>query len=205
MPAANAAVIVGALLEAFSEAGAPAIVLSSDREHPRRFLVPMESGNEEVWIYVWTLTHGGRPNLPDELRIQMTGVVSPLRVNPLGATPILGYHQETGAFAGFDLTRHSHFTAGSSSVQVDIACVNEAVQQGLSFGEKSNQEIAIGLRSDQIVNYMVHAADFHRHGKKSRVLRLLKKASTLEEIEEGEIGRLDTKPRRVVQTVSRPG
>jgi putative restriction endonuclease len=48
-------------------------------------------------------------------------------------------------FAGFDLSQHRTFTVGSSSVQIDIRTVKEAEAAGLSFAQKTDSEIAIGI------------------------------------------------------------
>jgi putative restriction endonuclease len=74
MPAVKPNEMVDAILDAFQESGASGLLLSSPSRHPRRFLLQTETGNVHVWVYAWTLTHGGRPSLPDEYRIQMTTV-----------------------------------------------------------------------------------------------------------------------------------
>jgi hypothetical protein len=66
-------------------------------------------------LYAWTLTHGGRQSLPDEFRIQMTSVSSPLAPNPGGQTVLIGYHQDLNMFAGFDLAKHRTFTTSVSA------------------------------------------------------------------------------------------
>ena len=182
MPAAKPEAIVSALMEAFRDSGAPALLVSSVRKNPRRFIAQTPEGNVNVWIYVWTLTHGGRSSLPDELRIQMTGVPSPLPKNPSGFTLLLGCHPDTGVFCGFDLDRHTHFTTGSPSVQVDVQCIHQALRDGLSFDRKSNQEIAVGPRSDHMMSYMANADELHRHGQESDLLPLLQRAAGLNDI-----------------------
>ena len=89
MPAVGTNVLVDAVLDAFQDSGASGLLLSAPSRHPRRFAVQTASGSVEVWVYAWTLTHGGRPNLPDEYRIQMTTVTSPLPLNPKGYTVLL--------------------------------------------------------------------------------------------------------------------
>ncbi|MDI6808020.1 MAG: HNH endonuclease [Candidatus Eisenbacteria bacterium] len=157
----------------------------------------------EVWIYVWTLTHGGRPSLPDEYRIQMTTVSSPLPLNPRGPTLLLGYEPNLKMFTGFDLTRHRTFTAGSPSVQISIKSIYRALEDGLAFDRKSNQEIAVAIRPDQMLNYMANAEDLHRLGKNAAMYSLLSRASALERITTEEIKKLTPKRRRILATVNR--
>lgn len=203
MAAASAREIVVALIDAFRESGVRATLASPQQGNPRRLVLDAPGAPEEVWIHVWTLTHGGRASLPDELRIQMTGVRSPLASNPGGPTLLLGYHPETESFAGFDLSRHTDFTAGSPSVQVGITCLFEARQNGLAFAGKSNREIAVGVRPDQLLNYMLNAEDLHRHGRRSAVLRMMQRAAALEDFDEGSLDALAVRPRRIVARVAR--
>lgn len=203
MPAADPATLVSAILDAFQDSGASGILISSLHQHPRRFVVETESGGIEVWVYAWTLTHGGRPSLPDEYRIQMTTVSSPLPLNPKGFTLLLGYEPNTRMFAGFDLARHRTFTTGSPSVQIDIKCIHRGLKDGLAFDRKNNQEIAVAIRADQMLNYMANAEDLHRLGKNAAMYGLLSKASALEKIDKDEIVNLTPERRRILGTLNR--
>ena len=156
-----------------------------------------------ISAYAWTLTFGGRPSLPNEYRIQMTTVRSPLPFSQGDLTVLLGYEPNLNLFAGFDLTRHRTFTAGSPSVQIDIENLKQAEVEGLSFHQKSNNEIAVGIRPDQFVSYALNAEAFHRYGKEKPMLSLLHKATALDPIPETELDKLNAKRRRVVETVSR--
>ena len=83
MPAVSPTKTVNAILSAFRDSGASAYYVSDNlRSHPRRFDVQLNERTYSIWIYVWSLTHGGRVTLPDEYRIQMTSVKSPLPINP---------------------------------------------------------------------------------------------------------------------------
>ncbi len=190
MPAIRPSELVDAILDAFQDSGTSGLLLSSPSRHPRRFLVQTEKGNFEVWVYAWTLTHGGRPSLPDEYRIQMTTVASPLPLNPTGYTVLLGYEPNLKMFGGFDLRRHCTFTTGSPSVQIDIKKIHKAMQDGLAFDRKDNDEIAVGIRPDQLVNYIANAEELHRLGSSASMHRLLTRASSQEEISTRELAQL---------------
>lgn len=133
MPAISAAEIVRAITEAISASGEIGQIVSSPRQHPRRFIVTQLNGSFTLTVYAWTLTFGGRKSLPNEYRIQMTGVASPLRLAIDGPTVLLGYEPEMNLFAGFDVERHRRFTAGSPSVQIDKTELKRAETDGLSF------------------------------------------------------------------------
>ena len=203
MPAVRPNVLVDAILDAFQESGAPSLLLTAPSRHPRRFAVQTGSGAFDVWVYAWTLTHGGRPNLPDEYRIQMTTVVSPLPLNPNGYTVLLGYEPNLKMFGGFDLRRHQSFTTGSPSVQIDINCSHKALQDGMAFDRKDNNEIAVGVRPDQLISYIANAMELHRLGAGAAMYSLLVKASALEEITSAELAQVPQDRRRIVSTVSR--
>lgn len=204
MPAISPRKLIEALIDAIQQSGYSAILISPVRSHPRRFIVTSPDGiNSSLWVYAWTLTFGGRPSLPDEYRIQKTTVTSPLSLNPSGSTVLLGYEPDFRMFAGFDLQRHSIFTTGSPSVQIDIKKVRDALEYGLTFDRKGNDEIAVGIRPDQLVNYALNADHLHRYGRQPETFRLLERATSLEVITLAEIEALPESRRRIVQEVRR--
>lgn len=204
MPAINPRQLVEAISDAIQQSGYSSAITSPVRVHPRRFIISAPDGDStSVWVYAWTLTFGGRPSLADEYRIQMTTVTSPLALNPNGLTVLIGYEPDLRLFAGFDLIRHSTFTTGSPSVQVDIRIVRDALQHGLTFDRKSNDEIAVGIRPDQLANYILNAEHLHRYGKQPGTFRLLTRASALEVMTPAEIEALPESRRRIVQEVRR--
>jgi putative restriction endonuclease len=204
MPAVSPRELVQAIFGAIQDAGYSSVLLSPLREHPRKFLVTSpDEANFNLWVYAWTLTHGGRPSLPHEYRIQMTTVRSPLAENQLGYTVLIGYEPNLKVFGGFDLMRHRTFKMGSPSVQVDDRTLRQALQDGLAFDRKSNQEIAISIRPDHLINYVLNATTLHRLGKQAQTLELLERASSLQPIPEADISLLNHDRQRIVRTVSR--
>lgn len=202
MPAVPPKVLVNAILDAIQQSGGTAIYMSGvDHIHPREFLVQHLDRSFSLWVYIWTLTHGGRTSLPNEYRIQMTSVQSPLPLNSDGYTVLLGYYPDLGVFAGFDLRRHRVFTTGSPSVQLSIEALHEALQYGLAFRMKTNQEIAVGIRPDQMLTYALNAEAFHAYGSEAQTLKLLQKASQSQKITQEDIGVLSTERRKVVSTL----
>jgi len=204
MPALPHREIVDIVLRAIQDSGYAGLLISPAREHPRRFSVVAPDGAQTVLsVYMWTLTFGGRPQLANEYRIQMTSVTSPLRLPGDGPTVLLGYEPNLRLFAGFDLVRHRTFTTGSPSVQIDIGALRRAETEGLSFHRKTNDEIAVGIRPDQLMTYALNAESLHRYGREGTVLRLLTRAAAQEEITSGDVASLSTERQRVVQAVSR--
>lgn len=204
MPATQPRELVDAVLDAIQQSGQAGVLISAVRQHPRRFSVTAGDGTQTVLsIYAWTLTPGGRPQLQHEYRIQMTSVQSPLPISTDGPTILIGYEPNLKMFAGFDLGRHRTFTTGSPSVQIDIRTIRTALQDGLAFDRKSNDEIAVGIRPDQFLTYAFNADRLHRYGREAQTLRLLTRASSLQRIPQTDIAALPTERQRVVQTISR--
>lgn len=173
MPAMKGQPLTEVLLRALEEARFSVDLLTSPSANPRKLLVHEEEGTLVVWAYLWTLTFGGRRTLPDEYRIQMTGVRSPLPLNHEGPTVLLGYEPSQQVFAGFDVVRHSTFTPGSPSVQIDINVVRKAISDGLALDRKGNQEVVCGIRPDHLLTYINSASEIHQQGKNPPTYRAL--------------------------------
>ena len=204
MPAASPAELVDAVLRAIQRSGGSGFYMSErPATHPREFLIQYGEDTISLWVYIWTLTHGGRRSLPDEYRIQMTSVSSPLSIKSSGHTVLLGYHAESDMFAGFDIDKHRTFTAGSPSVQIDMGTIHAAFGDGLAFSLKDNQEIAIGIRPDQFLNYVFNAVSLHQYGGDISTYTLLLKAAQLEEIRPQEMVKLAEERQKIVESVSR--
>lgn len=204
MPAVSPSIIVSELINAIHQSGGVAAYVSeTTRTHPRKFVISYSDRTYSLWVYIWTLTHGGRVSLPNEFRIQMTSVTSPLEENPNGYTVLMGYYPDLKMFAGFDLNKHRVFTTGSPSVQIDISAIHNALQNGLSFTTKENDEIAIGVRPDQFLNYCTNSAPLHLYGADSILTAMLNKAVELQEIPEQDISGLAVDRKKMVENVCR--
>lgn len=204
VPAVKSSEIINQLIDAIHESGGSAACLSEDAvSNPKKFVVSYQGNIYDLWVYAWTLTHGGRKSLPREYRIQMTSVPSPLKINPGGLTALMGYCPESGVFAGFDLAKHRVFTEGSPSVQVDIDAVRGAMQSGLTFATKENDEIVIGVRRDQFLTYCINAKAFHGYGSEKNLAAMLSRVVKLQDIPQKELSALTEDRRRIVENVSR--
>lgn len=203
MPAIAPERLVAAISNAISDSGYTGNLVSSLRRHPRRFVVVGPSVSFTLSIYAWTLTFGGRPQLANEYRIQMTSVQSPLQMGTDGPTVLIGYEPTLSLFAGFDLRRHRKFTGGSPSVQIDRPALRRAETEGLSFHRKGNDEIAIGIRPDMFMAYVMNAEILHRYGSEANVLRLLNSAVQQQPLREREVELLTQERQHLIVAVSR--
>jgi len=196
--------IVAAIEDAFTEAGASATLISDERAHPRRFYVVAGESTFPLWVYIWTLTHGGGAARPrDEYRIQLTGVTPPLPENPDGPTLLIGYEPNTRCFAGFDMRKHKVFSRKSPSIQININTLRDAVRDGFAFARKGNDEIAIGFRPDNILAYALNAENLHESGADARISIALNKVTRFEELTPEETAAIPPERQRVLAKVSR--
>lgn len=203
MPGLRGPQLVKAVIRALEEAGASAVPVSSLTDQPKRLMVQAGPSAFEVWMYIWTVTYGGYPRSENEYRIQMTGVTSPLRLNPSGYTVLIGYEPELGIFAGFDLEKHIEFTSGSPSIQIPYTTLQDAMRDGFAFATKGNQEIAIGIRPDQLLAYTLNAQLMHQQGADATAVNVLTKVVSLEPVVPAELEQLPAERRRVVSQISR--
>lgn len=204
MPALSSAEIVRAIEDAFTESSAAALLVSQPRSYPKRFYVTSGELSFPVWIYIWTLTHGGGAARPkDEYRIQLTSVTPPLPENPDGPTLLLGYEPNTGCFAGFDLRKHRTFSTQSPSIQINISALREAVRDGFAFTRKGNDEIAVAFRPDNMLAYCLNSENLHESGADAAVFSLLSKVGRFEVVTDRELATIPPERRRVVTKVSR--
>ena len=138
-----------------------------------------------------------------EFRVQLTGVTPPLKLNPIGPTILVGYEPGLKCFAGFDINRHKRFSVNSPSIQIPITVLHSALQHGLSFVIKGNNEIAIGFRPDQFLSYVLNAELLHHYGAETRTVKLLTKAVELEPIGKNDLKKVAKDRQRIIATVSR--
>lgn len=200
MPAVAAEEIIRAIANAIADSGYAAQVTTPPGQNPRHFVITGAPGLFALSVYAWTLTFGGRKSLRDEYRIQMTSVRPPLARAKDGPTILLGYDSAANLFAGFDIDRHRNFTAGSSSVQIDIRALHRAERDGLSFHEKANGEIAVGIRPDLLIAYARNSSALHRIGGRAGIADMLGRAVEAPEAGTPEIS---TSRNRVVSEISR--
>lgn len=204
MPKLATPLLIKSITDALAESNATGILISNLQRNPRRFVVQAGQSRFEVWIYIWTLTHGGGAARPkNEFRIQLTGITPPFQTNPSGPTIIIGYEPNLNCFAGFDLSKHQTFSTQSPSIQIPITTLHDALQDGFAFVTKGNEEIAVGIRPDQLLAYIMNAEMLHAQGADAATVSLLSRAASLEEITSNDIAQIPAERQRIVQTVSR--
>ena len=152
--------LLARILDAISQSGANTFVRNS--RHPFQISIWNEYQAKVLSIFIWNLTPGGPPTVRSstEYRIQLTGIGRSL-VLPEGMdTLLLGWSEEYGVFAAFEIQRHLRFGA-SPSIQIDQKYLLSAQQFGLAFSTRGNQETVVCFAPDQFLNYALNFHNLH--------------------------------------------
>ena len=156
-------------------------------------------------IYIWNLTHGGKTRSRDEYRIQVK--VDRFEQVSGQKTLVLGWSDELGVFAGFDVRKHSGRLGYSSSIQVSLETLRKATINGISAHDKGNREVAVAFLPEFFADYVRNLELLHDFGESAQDLSALE--TVLEQVadeeqvfDEGEIDRFSVKRRTVVRTIT---
>lgn len=201
MPLLSKEELLEQVCNAIVSSGWRAIILQ--REHPFLILAARE-GNvaRRLLIYIWNITAGGPAGIRPygEYRIQLTGVPSPLRIDPDSQTLLLGWFGDLGVFAGFEVYRHVTF-GYSPSIQIREGTLTEASQRGLAFQSRGNNEIAVAFAPDQFMNYALQQRPLHLFRRPPEV-ELLQTASRGDEPAPEDVETVPRERREVVRTIT---
>jgi putative restriction endonuclease len=204
MPRVPTEQLISAITNAIERSSFSATLISSPNENPRVFVIEGEGQSQIIWVYIWSLTHGGGAARPqNEYRIQITGIIPPFNLNPFGPTLLIGYEPNLNCFAGFDIYKHLTFSTHSPSIQIPIDVLENSIELGLTLHEKGNQEIAIGVNPDQFLNYVLNASLLHNQGSMPNMTDLLNQVISLGESTPSVISQLDEDRQRVITEVSK--
>jgi len=154
--------LIGLIRSAVEQGGWTVTPLSSLADHPFRFEMRKGPVRHRVRTYIWNMTHGGGAKRPrDEYRIQITKVPQ-FEPEPDGLTLILGWSEGFGVFAGFDIAHHARPLGASPSIQIGGGALKQAGVDGIAAQAKGNQEVAVAVRPDHLVAYILNRDHAHR-------------------------------------------
>ena len=191
------------IVKAVTDSGWNALYLASIDEHPFRLQIYREDESYQVRIYIWNLTHGGgRARPKDEYRIQITGA-NYFEQTPNEKTLVLGWWEEVGVFAGFDVRKHTGVLGKSPSIQIRESFLRRAYIHGFSPCDKGNQELAIAFRPDFFVEYIRNLEALHDFGRYAEDLEVLDTVSQHPEINDEDIQIADHGRKTTVVSVRR--
>jgi putative restriction endonuclease len=133
-------------------------------DHPVRIRAFRGSGTLRFFVYIWRLTPGGPKGVrpAGELRIQLTGVEPPLLLGQGFQTLLLGWHQPTGMFAGFDVNRRPQVWGASPSVQIRETAIRDAQRGGFGIYHRGGgPELAIAFAAEAFMDYVDQQSILH--------------------------------------------
>jgi putative restriction endonuclease len=137
-----------------------------NENHPVRIRAFQSSEARRLLAYIWRLTPGGprgvRP--AGELRIQLTGVTPPLLLGQGFQTLLLGWHEPTQMFAGFDVRRRPRAWGHSPSVQIREEAIREARRGGFGIYRRATRgqgEIAVAFAPEAFMDYIDQQSTLH--------------------------------------------
>lgn len=163
---------------AVQKSGLGLLHLSDYGVHPASYQVIISDSSFRVRVYIWNLTFGGRPALPDEWRIQVTGLAEieghqrfVLEVG--GKTVVLGWCEELGVFAAYDVSKHLDPLGGSPSIQIRQPALEAARINGLAPHFKGEEEVAFAVKPAYMGTYLEHMEELHACGSSEEAMRLL--------------------------------
>ena len=175
------------IINAVNDSGWNVAYLESIDQHPFHLQIYQDNESYRVRVYVWHLTHGGgRARPKNEYRIQITGV-DHFELLPSGKTLILGWWEEAGVFAGFDVRKHLGKLGSSPSIQIREEALRKAYINGFEPCDKGNKEVAIAFRPDFFVDYLQSLEPLHDFGQSARDLTVLSDVAQNPEINIAEI------------------
>jgi putative restriction endonuclease len=201
MPIYKKADLLDIIAQSIQECGWNILYLSAT--HPFKIRIYRENESETLKIIIYNLTHGGGYKRPvDEYRIQ---IKEPKLEEEYGyKTLIIGYWDEIGVFAGFDLKRHLGVPGYSASLQIKEDALQKAQTNGFAVCDKGNKEIAVAFRPDFFVEYVRNLEQLHTFGNVRRDFEILEHISAKPfEVNEEILQQVSSPRRSTVQTISR--
>ena len=171
MPPLRKPELLEKVLDALRSSGWCVQLRNSMDDHPLEIDISRDDEADSLIIYIWNITHGGATRSPDEYRIQITGVTSPLRTRRGAKTLLLGWYEDTGTFVAFDPLHRQTF-GYSPSAQVSLTKMREAQEHGLSLQEKTTstgEEIVASFLPDYIDEYLSNIYSEYHKGQAAQI------------------------------------
>jgi putative restriction endonuclease len=164
--------------ESVRHSGRSILRLSASDVHPARYQIANGSNSYEINVYIWNLTFGGRRSIPDEWRIQVTGLPQTSGRQQFSSvegvkTVVLGWCDDLSVFAAYDIKAHLGPLGGSPSIQIRQQALESARINGLSHHIRGEREIAFGVKPEFMCIYLDHIEDLHACGSSEAAIELL--------------------------------
>lgn len=148
------------------------LVLSTD--HPFEMVVYRGVERFRTRVYIWRVTHGGgSARAANEYRIQITSGVTRFNTANVDRTVVLGWWEDIGVFAGFDVSKHLETLGSSPSLQIHEETLRQAAVGRVATYRKSNEEIAVAFVPSFLGDYVTDLPALHEIAESRRDLAVL--------------------------------
>jgi putative restriction endonuclease len=168
--------------------------------HPFRLYLYRDQDSFNILLYIWNITHGGRKRSADEYRVQVTGVPS-IEQQAEYKTLILGYWDEQGVFAGWDVNFHAGPSSFSPSLQIREQYLITAAQNDFAVCPKDQGELAVAFSSSFLLTYCRNLEGLHAAGTMPLEVRVLERIAERGAIDEVDLSPLPAPRQRIVRTI----
>lgn len=121
-----------------------------------------------------------------ELRIQLTGVVPPLLLRGGFRTLLLGWHEPTRMFAGFDVRHRPTAWGRSPSVQIREEAIRDAQHGGFGIYRRATGgqgEIAVAFAPEAFMDYVEQQSRLHEFAGNAGASEILAAAARGSEVD----------------------
>ena len=164
--------------DSIRRSGRSFLKLTAPDKYPASYQIIGTSSAYQIRVFIWNLTFGGRPSIPDEWRIQVTGLPKVSGRQQFSTvdgvkTVVLGWCDEHRVFAAYDIKKHLKPLGGSPSIQIRQPALESARLNGLSHHFRGDDEIAFGVKPDSMCIYLDHLEDLHACGSSKVAIDLL--------------------------------
>lgn len=158
MPRVAPADQIARLIEGLASAGYALVNNPRLADRPAQLVVANGDGQQELRVFCWNVTSGGRGRAATEYRVQTTRPnEAPLYVpGPLNL--VLGYDGDRDVFVAWEARKHDH-PGASSSLQVPLETLEEAAATGMSAHARSidygaAEEVVTAFAPELIGHYL---------------------------------------------------
>jgi len=168
--------------DALRASGLNFLRLSPEGEHPCGYQIIGQDFSFRLRVYIWNLSFGGRVALPDEWRIQVTGLPEidghQRFIQEVGGkTAVLGWCEDLRVFAAYDVERHLGALGGSPSIQIRQPALEAARLNGLAHHFRGEEEVAFAVKPSYMGVYLANMEQLHACGSSEEAMHLLEEIS----------------------------
>lgn len=192
------------VVKSINDTGWSASPLSPFTVRPMRIRITNGAFKEEILVYIWNISQGGKTRSEREYRIQLKE--KSLTIDAAFKTLLLGWFDGKKVFVAFSAYKHQTF-GYSPSVQVSLDTIEKAATDGVAIQTKkvkSGQEIIVAFTPENIMEYIENIyPQYHATGittisqEEAEVVG----RSLIAPIPESELTRMPAPRRSIVQTI----